>query len=213
MAAGLDGLLHLLGHTCPPNVFPQQGQGSHTLDDPHPSGIHSKWQLNGLWGLWRAGGLQSHLWALSADTRLPDELRNFVNSVRSVCPLCWRHVLPEVLSNLSSTVPSANLTLCSTLGLLSELWPNLQCAFVEVHGLWQHVPLFPNDDCLWLWWGHVLQPNVLILMQLHQGLISLCLDPIEWLLCWVYLPLCYHILSSTPIRSWIMQGHWPINDP
>ena len=55
---------------------------------------------------------------------IPDELWNSANSIRSASLLCWRCVLPEVPSNLSSSVPSASPILCSTLGPLSGLQPN-----------------------------------------------------------------------------------------
>ena len=52
----------------------------------------------------------------------PYELWNSVNSIRSVCLLHWRHVLPKASSNLSASVPLVSPKLCSTSGPLSGLW-------------------------------------------------------------------------------------------
>ena len=96
---------------------------NHDPDDLHPCGTYSRLWHDGPWGLQRAEGLQSCLWMLSRSIRLPDESWNSANSVRSVSPLPWRYVLPEVPSNLSSSMPSASPRL---LNIGSSLWASVQ---------------------------------------------------------------------------------------
>ena len=90
----------------------------HVLDDLHLGGTHLECQHGVPWGPPRT---DLQFWALSVGMRLPDESQNSVNSVGSVYLLHLRCVPPEAYSDLSASVPSASLTLCSTLGPLSGL--------------------------------------------------------------------------------------------
>ena len=87
-------------------------------------------------------------------------------------------VLPGEVLNLSSQ-PSASLILHLVLGPLSGLWPNPLHAFVQVHGLQQHIPLALSDSHSLPWQGCELPPNELLLMLLHCRLFSPCLGPVE----------------------------------
>ena len=109
-----------------------------------------------------------------------DELWNSANSVRSAGLLHWRHVLPEVPSNLSSSVPSASPTLCSTLGPLSGHFSPI--SNVHLYKGMAHSDVYLLLKCSshpQLWWGHELWPSMQFPMSLHQGLISLCPGPVK----------------------------------
>ena len=92
----------------------------------HLGDTHSRWWPNGPWGPQRVEDPQSHLWSLSADTKLLDEPWSYASYVRLVCLLCWRGVLPEVPLNLSSSVPSASSALCSMSKACSKIYILLQ---------------------------------------------------------------------------------------
>ena len=120
--AGFYGLLHLVGFSWPSEAFPEQWQGMvmplMTCISVAPiqcgntvcPGDHKE--------------LQFWLWALNVGTRPTAELQNSVYYIRLGYLLHWRHVQPEVPSNLSASVPSASPTLCSMSVLLSRLQPS-----------------------------------------------------------------------------------------